>query len=485
MLSIFPIALAISTFFSDWGLSYTGFSRPIVSFGDMTAILFILVWIRYKIRKKDRHLGKSAIKVMMIMTGLLTVATIGAVFHVHHIEWMEHFKSALRLIFWGCFMVGWIDMIREKEIIIGTEIADKTRKMYLNMAMLVAMLALFQFIFFHFTQFHLQLHPFLEQRWGSIGYHYRAMSIYVEPSYLGVILLPPLISQGEVYLRWNKMSDFIPYTVLTIGLAVSFSLASFLVYGIWIGTVFVRWLKNGWLLLKRPRSDRKSIYHSLLAGTFIGLMVLVLLFWIKPIVSYRVEEETSLVLSSLEKEQNNAPRSTGMANNSQLSSETENNSGLSSGIRRFSSYVGFWAVLKHAPIFGVGFDQKEYIRALAGEYFEATTSGIFGFIGTSAGLLGVLLIFFLFYFVWQKEDREISRESLSSKTPAQSVLLISGKTMILVLLLEHLFLYGVILNADFWLPLALAFLFINVKQGNRFEKLTGFKHEGKDANNHH
>lgn len=152
---------------------------------------------------------------------------------------------------------------------------------------------------------------------------------------------------------------------------------------------------------------------------------------------------------------------------------------------RFSSYVGFWAVLKHAPIFGVGFDQKEYIRALAGDYFEATTSGIFGFIGTSAGLLGVLLIFFLFYFIWQKEDREISRESLSSKTPAQSVLLISGKTMILVLLLEHLFLYGGILNADFWLPLALAFLFINVKQGNRFEKLTGFKNEGKDANIHH
>lgn len=296
MLSIFPIALAISTFFSDWGLSYTGFSRPIVSFADMTAILFILVWIRYKIKKKDRHLSKSAIKVMMIMTGLLTVATIGAVFHVQHIEWMEHFKSALRLIFWGCFMVGWIDMIREKDAIIGTEIAGKTRKMYLNMAMLVAMLALFQYIFFHFTQFHLQLHPFLEQRWGSIGYHYRAMSIYVEPSYLGVILLPPLISQGEVYLRWNKMSDFIPYTVLTIGLAVSFSLASFLVYGIWIGTVFARWLKNGWLLLSGPRCDKKSLYHSLLAGTLIGLMVLLLFFWLKPMVSYRVDHEATALL---------------------------------------------------------------------------------------------------------------------------------------------------------------------------------------------
>ena len=136
---------------------------------------------------------------------------------------------------------------------------------------------------------------------------------------------------------------------------------------------------------------------------------------------------------------------------------------LSSGVKRLSSYEGFWAVIKHSPIFGVGFDQREYISSLLGKYFEATTSGIFGFIGTSAGLLGILLIFYFFIFIWNGGDKKNNQESIKIETNSQIALMIAGKSIISVLFLEQLFLYGGILNSDFWLPLAFAFSFIDVR----------------------
>ena len=441
MSQTYLIVLVILSFFPDWGFVYRGFNKPIISLADIAGILFIIFWIYYKIRQKDWQLNKSAVRVLFIIGSLFIVATLGATLHYSQIDWMEHFKSSIRLLFWGFFIFCWIDIVKQRDYSQKNEISNKVWKTYINLAIIISLLAIFQYIFHNITGIHLRLHPFINQAWGSYGNHYRAMSIYAEPSFFGVILLPPLISQGEIYLRFNKIYDLIKYMILMLGIAVSFSLASFIVFGIWFSIVSLRWFKKSVFLFNSPTINKRKLYISFMSLALVVIIGFAFFCYIKPVVFYRVTKETDIVISN---------------------AKSENNI-LSSGVKRLASYEGFWAVVKHSPIFGVGFDQKKYISSLLGKYFEATTSGIFGFIGTSAGLLGIFLIFYLFVFIWNGSEKESNQKSIKIETNSQIKLKIAGKSIILVLFLEQLFLYGGILNSDFWLPLALAFLFIDVQ----------------------
>ena len=135
---------------------------------------------------------------------------------------------------------------------------------------------------------------------------------------------------------------------------------------------------------------------------------------------------------------------------------------LTSGAKRFASYEGFVAILKRSPLFGVGFDQENYIGQLLGKTFESNTgSGIFGFIGTSTGIIGVILLFYILWFIFKGESY---KNKIKLKEELQPDLLIIGKTIVIVLLLEQLISYGGILNPDFWLPLAFASLLIRSGQ---------------------
>jgi len=440
MSQTYLIVLVILSFFPDWGFVYR-FNRPTISLADITVIFFIIFWIYYKIRQKDRQLNKSAIKALFIMGSLFIVATLGAILHYSQIDWMEHFRSSIKLLFWGVFIFCWIDIVKQRDYSQKNEISNKAWKTYINLAMIISLLAIFQYIFHNTTGIHLRLHPFINQGWGSYGGHYRAMSIYAEPSFFGVILLPPLISQGEIYLRFNKIYDLIKYMILMLGITVSFSLASFIVFGIWFSIVLLRWFQKSVFLFNSPTINKRKLYISFMSLSLVVIIGFAFFCYVKPVVFYRVTKETDIVISN---------------------AKSENNI-LSSGVKRFSSYEGFWAVVKHSPIFGVGFDQKKYISSLSGKYFEATSSGIFGFIGTSAGLLGILLIIYFFIFIWNGGVRENNQKSTKIETNSQTTLIIAGKSIILVLILEQLFLYGGILNSDFWLPLAFAFLFIDAR----------------------
>ena len=441
MLQTYLIILVILSFFPDWGFVYRGFNKPIISLADITVILFIIFWIYYKTRQKNRQLSKSSVRALFIIGSLFIIATLGATLHYSQINWMEHFKSSIRILFWGVFIFCWIDVVKQWDYSLRTEISNKAWKTYINMAIIISLLAIFQYIFHNITGIHLRLHPFISQAWGSIGSHYRAMSIYAEPSFFGVILLPPLISQGEIYLRFNKIYDLIKYLIITMGIAVSFSLASFVVFGIWFSIVLLRWFRKSFSLFNSHTINKRKLYVSLMSLSLIVISGFAFFCWVKPVVVYRVTKEADIVISNIKGENNI----------------------LSSSIKRFSSYEGFWAVIKHSPIFGVGFDQKKYISSLSGKYFEATTSGISGFIGTSAGLLGILLIIYFFIFIWNGGDRKKNQRNIKIEVNFQIALMIAGKSIISVLFLEQLFLYGGILNSDFWLPLALAFLFIDVR----------------------
>lgn len=432
MYQIYVIFLVILSFLPDWGFIYRGNAKPTISFPEIGVALLIIIWFFHKITQENLKVKKISIRMFFLIVSIILIATLGASLHYNQISWEEHVKSSIKLLFWGIFIFCWIDIL--EDISSNFKISNKAWKFYINFALLISGIAIFQYIFYKFTGLHLRLNPFVSQSWGVIGGNYRAMAIYGEPSWLGVILLPPLISQGELFLRFNKFSYLLKFLFLLVGVIVSFSLASFIVLGIWGGFILSKLFINNFSIFLLPKIKKKKIQTIFVVFCFIIIGGLIFLWWIYPSIIPRIRSEINYMITNLEGGRHV----------------------LTSGTRRFASYEGFWAVLKSSPILGVGFDQVKYISSLTGEYFEVTTSGIFGFIGTSAGILGIILIFYLFKFIW---NGGYSRKLKIENNP-QITLVIAGRAIVLALFLEQLFLYAGILNSDFWLPLAFAYLFI-------------------------
>lgn len=432
MYQIYVIFLVILSFLPDWGIIYRGNTKPMISFPEIGVAFLILGWFFQKTYQGNLKIKKDSIKAIFLVACIILIATLGASFHYNQADWMEHVKSSIKLLFWGIFLFCWVDI--SEDISSNFKISNKAWKFYINFALLISGIAIFQYTFYKITGFHLKLNPFINQGWGAIGGNYRAMAIYGEPSWLGVILLPPLISQGELFLRFNKFSYLLKFLFLLVGVIVSFSLASFIVFGIWGGFVLLKLFINNLSIFLLPKIKKKKIQTIFVVFCLIIVGGLIFLWWIYPLVIPRISSEVNNLLSNL-------------AGERQV---------LTSGSKRFASYEGFWAALKSSPIFGIGFDQVKYISSLTGKYFEATTSGIFGFIGTSAGILGLFLFFYIFKFAWNGSNGK--KEKI--KSGHQSELIVAGRAIVLALFLEQLFLYAGILNSDFWLPLAFAYLFI-------------------------
>lgn len=432
MYQIYVIFLVILSFLSDWGFVYSGNAKPMVSLPEIGVAFLVLGWLFQKTYQGNLKVKKNSVKAIFLVGCIILIATLGTSFHYNQVDWMEHVKSSIKLLFWGIFIFCWIDIL--EDISSNFEISNKVWKFYINFALLISGIAIFQYIFYKFTGLHLRLNPFVNQSWGAIGGNYRAMAIYVEPSWLGVILLPPLISQGELFLRFNNFFYLSKFLFLLAGVIVSFSLASFIVLGIWGGFVLLKLFINSFSIFLLPKIRKKKIQTIFVGFCLMIVGGLIFLWWVYPLIIPRINIEVNNLISIL-------------AGERQV---------LTSSARRFASYEGFWVVLKNSPLFGVGFDQVEYISSLTGKYFEATTSGIFGFIGTSAGILGMFLFFYIVKFIW---DGSKSRKE-KIKSDQQPKLIVAGRAIVLALFLEQLFLYTGILNSDFWLPLAFAYLFI-------------------------
>jgi len=429
---IYVIFLVILSFLPDWGLIYRGNVRPMISFPEIGVALLIIIWFFYKVIQENIKIKKISIKMFFLIVSIILIATLGASLHYNQISWEEHVKSSIKLLFWGIFLFCWIDIL--EDISSNFKISNKAWKFYINFALLISGIAIFQYIFYKFTGLHLNLNPFITQGWGAIGVNYRVMAIYGEPAGLGAILLPPLISQGELFLRFNKFSYLSKFLFLLVGVILSFSLASFIVLGIWGGFVLLKLFINNFSIFLLPKIKKKKFQTIFVVFCLIIVGGLIFLWWIYPLIIPRISSEINFMITNFQ-------------GGRQV---------LTSGTKRFASYEGFWAVLKNSPIFGVGFDQVKYISSLMGKYFEATTSGIFGFIGTSAGILGIFLFFNILKFIWNGSN---SRKKMI-KSDHQSELIVAGRAIVLALFLEQLFLYAGILNSDFWLPLAFAYLFI-------------------------
>lgn len=432
MYQIYVIFLVILSFLPDWGLIYRGNVRPMISFPEIGVALLIIIWFFYKVIQENIKIKKISIKMFFLIVSIILIATLGASLHYNQISWEEHVKSSIKLLFWGIFLFCWIDIL--EDISSNFKISNKAWKFYINFALLISGIAIFQYIFYKFTGLHLNLNPFITQGWGAIGVNYRVMAIYGEPAGLGAILLPPLISQGELFLRFNKFSYLSKFLFLLVGVILSFSLASFIVLGIWGGFVLLKLFINNFSIFLLPKIKKKKFQTIFVVFCLIIVGGLIFLWWIYPLIIPRISSEINFMITNFQ-------------GGRQV---------LTSGTKRFASYEGFWAVLKNSPIFGVGFDQVKYISSLMGKYFEATTSGIFGFIGTSAGILGIFLFFNILKFIWNGSN---SRKKMI-KSDHQSELIVAGRAIVLALFLEQLFLYAGILNSDFWLPLAFAYLFI-------------------------
>jgi len=428
----FILLLVITAFLSDFGIMVQKGDRPLIAFSEILVIVFILFLFLYKTLQNPSGVSKTGLKIFLSILGIIVSASIGAILHLSQIDLTQHIYGVLRLILWAVFFLLWADIAGI--LANSPSFPKKVWKYYLTFGFIISGAGIFQYIFHLVSGQHLNLNPFFQQHWGVYGGYYRATSIFQEPSFLGVMLVPIFIAEAKLFFVKGNLSHLIKSIFLLGGILVSFSLGSFIVVGVWMGIVFFKWLYCRMGLFLRTKTDKREI-ESILAVSFVVLIACVIFSqWIGPLVIPRIEYELKSV---------------------QLYHMGDRFQG-SSGAGRFSSYEGFLMICKQSPLFGVGFDQTDYIESLLGKTFQTNTgSGIFGFIGTSAGILGVVLILLVFKIVFQGYNyKEKVREA------RQSNLLIVGRAIVVALVLEQLISYGGILNPDFWLPLAFSYLFI-------------------------
>ena len=430
ILEFFSFVVTISLFFSDWGFIYKTGRRPLIPIPEIVAVFFIIIWWCSKTITINLSFSKEAIFFFMLIISIVFVASAGAIWNYSSVNFFEHCKSSSRLIFWAVFLLAWID--GAKKNILDKNLGKKIWSLYRTGAILISIIAILQFLIGSLAGIHLNLHPFLQQSWGSMMGHYRATGIYSEPSWLGTVLLPPLIAQGTLLLIRKEIKCFWSFLIIFLGLSVSLSLGSFIVLAIWFGLILLKEVVK----FPRPRINVKKFRFALIIFTLLLLTIFPLSFKVYPLLIKRIRIDTKNVSRALAKEP--VP--------------------LTSTIKRLSSYQGFIAVMKISPIVGVGFDQKDLITKMMGRYFESTTSGIFGFIGTSSGLLGVILLLMIFFLAAGGLEKNLDRKNTK----------IIGEAIIGTLLLEQTILYSGILNADFWIPLAIGVLLTSPSEGSLY-----------------
>lgn len=435
---ILIIILVLSVFFSNWGIFTQRSGRVTFSFSDILAMFFIVLWFLRKLIKGKLIFSKDSIIIFLAILGIIISGIIGGCININKIDKIEHVFGVVKLLFWGIFMLAGVDLFQE--IYKNIKFSNRLWKYYLNGSFIVSAIAIFQYLFYLSFHQHLNFSPFFQQHWGVYGGYYRATGIFQEPSFLGVILLPPLIAEIKLFLTKDKLSYLFKALFIFCGVLVSFSLGSFLVLGVWLFFEFLKWIFQKFGIFLKVKTQKKELKAILAVFFLIIIGLFIVIKWVFPFILPRLVFEFNNLISNFK----------------------DNSQSITSGANRFSSYEGFLAILKSSPLFGVGFDQEYYIGQLLGKTFESNTgSGIFGFIGTSAGIIGVILIFYIFWFIFKGG---ISKNKVQLKERLQPDLLIIGKTIIMVLLLEQLISYGGILNPDFWLPLAFAYLFIRTGQ---------------------
>ena len=434
-IKILILILVLLSFFSDWGFFYSSV-RPTISFPEIGAMIFIIFWLLGKFLRKGLKISPKSLQIFFLIFSIFLVATIGAILHFDQISLSEHLKSSVKLIFWAIFMFCWVNAV--KSIFTDIKFSNRVWTCYLNCALVISGITIFQYIFHQFTGQHLNLNPFLKQSWGVIGGYYRATGIYREPSWLGVVLIPPLIAQGKLFFTKNKVSYLWKFLFLVAGVLVSLSLANFIVLGIWGVFIFLKWIYQELSIFFKIKVKRNEFQTISAIFFLLIIVVFIIIQWIFPLVLPRIQTEFNAFIYNFKY-------------GAQI---------LTSGAKRFASYEGFVAILKRSPLFGVGFDQRDYVSYLVGKYFESTTSGIFGFIGTSAGLIGIILFLYMLKFIWNGGEKK----KIKIREKNQPDLLLIGRAIVVALLLEQIFLYAGILNADFWIPLAFAYLFVKSGQ---------------------
>lgn len=435
MEKIFPskfiiIILTILLFLPDWGFFFKNSCRPILSFPEIGAMILILIWISQKLLQKNLKVCNSSSKLFLLIMAIIIIATIGASFYFNRINWFEHWNSAIKLFFWAIFMFCWTDYVKD---ISSTSFLNDIFKIYVNIALFISIIVIFQYVFYQFTGISLKLNLFHAQGWGSIAGNYRAQGIYGEPSWVGVMLIPPLIVQIKLFLTFNRFSNMWKSLIILSAIILSFSLASYLVVAFYIALILLKWFhKNIFSKFIYNKIKKKTIFIGFVILCIFIIFILIFFYKVYPFIGERIAKEAYYII--------NRP---------------ENVSNMSvSGLRRFSGNLAFWLVLKRSPLCGIGFDQFDYLSSLTGEYYEIG-NGIIGFIGTSAGILGIIMIIYIFMFIWSGGQK--MRKNMNN---CESELVISGKVMVIALFLEQIILYPGILNPDFWLPLAFAYLFI-------------------------
>lgn len=426
----FLLIITVSVFFFDWGYPYPS-RGPQVSLPEILVAFFILTCAFSKVAISPFRYTQASIKAFLLILGIFLAGSVGAILHLQHIKWFEHIASGMKLLFWGVFFSFIVDIGKRLK---DDMLARKIWNYYLLSASVISAIAILQYGFFGITGAHLDLHPLQDQIWIVRGGYYRATGIYREPAWLGTVLIPALIAQGTIFFRRNHPADLIKSSLLLGGLLASFSLGSYIVVGIWGSAALGMWAFKRLGIFLRPTITKRELHSLMLISCSVFIGVVVLTLWAIPLIVPRIVEETQRVLPIIT--EGEIPV-------------------LSSGVMRFTTYLGFFSVLQQSPLFGIGFDQMGYVSELIGGYFDGTSSGILGFIGISSGLLGLSLLVYLFLFVWKGRG---NRKALSRNE--RSDLIILGRAILIAIILEQLVLYSGILNAPFWIPLAIAYILI-------------------------
>jgi hypothetical protein len=407
----------ISIFFSDWGFFYRDATRPLISFTDLATFFFIVVYgLRLMYKAK---FTKDSIFVLILLFTIIIISYVGIFFFNRVPNFSEFYKSSAKLILWAVFIFIWLNTINDLDLN-----KNKLLNTYMIASSIIGLIAIGQYTFYQTTGIALDFHLFKDQKYGSIIGNFRATSIFLEPSYLGVHLLIPLLISAYIILFNEKKNKIylIHGTVIFFAILISFSLGSYLILVLYSVFVYLRLLVN-------IKNGVKYLQRFYISNIIIFLLLSVLTYVLYDLIFIRFESE---VIPLIER------GIWGIQNTSIY--------------YRSLSFIGFFKTLELSPIFGFGFDQIEYMnRLLIIPDFEVTTSGTLGFIGISSGLLGLSVfgIFFFTIFKGGSDNRLFYNVRLG---------------FIVGLILIHTFIYAGILNADFWVLLAYGHFFSNKKQ---------------------
>jgi len=376
----------IAVFFSDYGLFYTEFTRPMISFCELLGFLIIIISF-----KKINRISLKAVQMFSISIIIIIISIFSSFIYDNNM--IENLKSSVRILYWVVLLI----MLSQYKTIKK----EMLLKIIMSTTSVIALLGILQFVIYRVFGYVLKFRPniFGEVRWGNILGLFRPTSIYAEPSWLAVALIPFAFASFSMYIK--KDCSLFTFLILNIGVLISFSFGGIITLGA-IYTIYFIYLFLINFLSKRF-NVRMFVIFLVIVTVFISFNFQ---YGFLENLFYRISSELARSNSSISK--------------------------------RLSGYEGIIEVAKESPIFGSGFLNYNFFKT-EGLKYQASV-GI-STLYTGVGLFGTLLFIILLKIILVHDKKSKYKYIKNS--------------LLFALVVEQTIVYGGIFNTDFWGILAI------------------------------